>query len=67
MVGPGAPEWLDAAREAGEAFGIQVDAFKLESADPRPDGHVARRMHYLPTDPSASLKAVLATVLCRTH
>jgi hypothetical protein len=81
LHGAASREWAEAAKQAGETLGIEVDSFELATVDPRdglemgtrgvvlirPDGHVAWRMHYLPTDPAASLTAALATVLCRTH
>ena len=74
VAGPKADAWVEAARAVSGRNGRTVQVRQLESAHEkdglllgqrgavlvRPDGHVAFRMPWTPSDPSAELAGVLA-------
>lgn len=77
VAGPRADAWMEAARQVSGRNGRVVQARQLEDAHEkdglllgqhgavlvRPDGHVAFRMPWTPTDPAAELSAVLSKLL----
>jgi 2-polyprenyl-6-methoxyphenol hydroxylase-like FAD-dependent oxidoreductase len=79
VAGPKADAWLEAARAVGRKLGITLQTQQLDTLDEqrglalglrgavlvRPDGHVAWRMPWLPTDPVAELGNTLGKLLAR--
>jgi 2-polyprenyl-6-methoxyphenol hydroxylase-like FAD-dependent oxidoreductase len=77
VAGPDASDWMEAARAVSGRNGVALQARQLEdtheqhgvllgrrgAALVRPDGHVAFRMPWTPTDPAAELAGVLAKLL----
>ena len=77
VVGPNADDWKEAAPQASKTCGVNIEVRQLERADERdgihmglngavlvrPDGHVAFRMPWTPSDPTTELVDTLATVL----
>ena len=77
VAGPKADAWLNAAREVAEKSGVPIHIRQLDAAHEadglhmgqrgavlvRPDGHVAWRMPWLPTDPVAELGISLQRIL----
>ena len=77
VAGPLGNEWLEAGREVSEKTGVAMRCKQLPAADPadgyqlgmrgavlvRPDGHVAWRMPWLPSDPARELAGALSTLL----
>ena len=69
--------WLEAGRDVSAKTGFQLNLQQLPHAHPadgiqigprgavlvRPDGHVAWRMPYIPSDPARELAGALETVL----
>jgi 2-polyprenyl-6-methoxyphenol hydroxylase-like FAD-dependent oxidoreductase len=79
VAGPKADPWLEAAREVSEKIQLPIQTRQLDAADEkaglllglrgallvRPDGHVAWRMPWLPTDPIAALGSAALKILAR--
>ncbi len=77
VAGPRADEWVEAARKVSGTNGRVVQVRQLEDTHiqdglllgqrgavlVRPDGHVAFRMPWTPSDPAAELAAVLSRLL----
>jgi putative polyketide hydroxylase/tetracenomycin A2 monooxygenase-dioxygenase len=77
VTGPLGSEWLEAGRSVAGALKLPLGLRMLPTADPgdgfqiglrgavlvRPDGHVAWRMPWLPTDPAKELAGALTTLL----
>jgi hypothetical protein len=77
VTGPLGHEWLEAGRQVSEKTGVALSLKQLPAADPaegfqlgmrgavlvRPDGHVAWRMPWLPSDPAKELAGALSTLL----
>jgi hypothetical protein len=77
VAGPKADGWMEAARAVSGKNGRTVQAHQLDDSHEkdglllgqrgavlvRPDGHVAFRMPWTPSDPAAELSAVLARLL----
>ncbi len=77
VAGPLGDEWLEAGRDVSQRLGLNLNLQKLSNAHPadgiqmgmrgavlvRPDGHVAWRMPYIPSDPARELAGALQTVL----
>ncbi len=77
VTGPLGSEWLEAGRQVSEKTRLPLSLKQLPSADPadgfqlgmrgavlvRPDGHVAWRMPWLPSDPAKELAGALSTLL----
>jgi len=77
VAGPKADAWMEAARAVSGKNGRTVHARQLDDSHEkdglllglrgavlvRPDGHVAFRMPWTPSDPAAELSAVLSTLL----
>jgi 2-polyprenyl-6-methoxyphenol hydroxylase-like FAD-dependent oxidoreductase len=79
VAGPLGDAWLEAGRDIAEKSGLPINVQKLPNAHDsdgihmglrgavlvRPDGHVAWRMPYIPSDPARELATALQTVLHR--
>jgi 2-polyprenyl-6-methoxyphenol hydroxylase-like FAD-dependent oxidoreductase len=79
VAGPKAGQWLQAAGNVSARTGIPIETRQLETVDEttgilmglrgavlvRPDGHVAWRTPWLPSDPVAELGSALHTILAR--
>ena len=77
VAGPLGDDWLEAGRDVAEKTGLPINVKKLPNAHAadgiqmglrgavlvRPDGHVAWRMPYIPSDPARELAGALKTVL----
>jgi 2-polyprenyl-6-methoxyphenol hydroxylase-like FAD-dependent oxidoreductase len=77
VAGPLGDVWMEAGRDVGEKTGLPINVHKLPNAHDsdgihmglrgavlvRPDGHVAWRMPYIPSDPARELAGALQTVL----
>jgi hypothetical protein len=77
VAGPKADGWTEAARKVSGRNGVNVQVRQLEDSHEkdglllglrgavlvRPDGHVAFRMPWTPSDPAAELAGVLAKLL----
>ncbi len=77
VAGQDAGDWLEAGRAVSDQFGLPIALKQLpaQGVDPgcrlgrrgaalvRPDGHVAWRMPWMPTDPRATLAGAFATLL----
>ncbi|MBV9561109.1 MAG: FAD-dependent monooxygenase [Bradyrhizobium sp.] len=77
VAGPLGDVWLEAGRDVAERTGLKINVQKLPNAHDadgihmgmrgavlvRPDGHVAWRMPYIPSDPARELAGALQTVL----
>lgn len=77
VAGPKAGGWTEAARKVSGRNGVNVQVRQLENSHEkdglllglrgavlvRPDGHVAFRMPWTPSDPAAELAGVLAKLL----
>ena len=77
VAGPLGNEWLEAGRQVSEKAGVALSLKQLPAVDPadgfqlgmrgavlvRPDGHVAWRMPWLPSDPAKELAGALSTLL----
>ena len=77
VTGPLGNEWLEAGRQVSEKTGMALQLRQLPAADPadgyqlgmrgavlvRPDGHVAWRMPWIPSDPAKELAGALSTLL----
>ncbi|MHC2440006.1 FAD-dependent monooxygenase [Bradyrhizobium sp. USDA 4451] len=77
VTGPLGGEWLEAGKQVSEKIRLPLSLKQLPSADPadgfqlgmrgavlvRPDGHVAWRMPWLPSDPAKELAGALSTLL----
>jgi 2-polyprenyl-6-methoxyphenol hydroxylase-like FAD-dependent oxidoreductase len=77
VAGPKADAWMEAARAVSGKSGRMVQAHQLDDTHEkdglllgargavlvRPDGHVAFRMPWTPSDPAAELSAVLSRLL----
>jgi 2-polyprenyl-6-methoxyphenol hydroxylase-like FAD-dependent oxidoreductase len=77
VAGPLGDAWLEAGRDVAAKTGMPLNLQKLPNAHAadgihmglrgavlvRPDGHVAWRMPYIPSDPSQELATALQTVL----
>jgi putative polyketide hydroxylase/tetracenomycin A2 monooxygenase-dioxygenase len=77
VAGPAADGWLEAGPTVAGRLGIPLEVRRLPTADtshgfemgPRgaalvpPDGHVAFRMPWTPSDPARELAAAIATIL----
>jgi putative polyketide hydroxylase/tetracenomycin A2 monooxygenase-dioxygenase len=77
VTGPLGNEWLEAGRQVAGKIGLPLSLKQLPSADPaegfqlgmrgavlvRPDGHVAWRMPWLPSDPAKEIAGALSTLL----
>jgi 2-polyprenyl-6-methoxyphenol hydroxylase-like FAD-dependent oxidoreductase len=77
VAGPQGDVWLEAGRDVAARTGMPIQVQKLPNAHPndgiymglrgavlvRPDGHVAWRMPYVPSDPARELAGALQTVL----
>jgi hypothetical protein len=77
VAGPLGDEWLEAGRDVSQRLGLNLNMQKLSNAHPadgiqmgmrgavlvRPDGHVAWRMPYIPSDPARELAGALQTLL----
>ncbi len=77
VAGPQGDVWLEAGRDVAAKTGMPIKVRKLPNAHPadgihmgprgavlvRPDGHVAWRMPYVPSDPARELAGALQTVL----
>jgi 2-polyprenyl-6-methoxyphenol hydroxylase-like FAD-dependent oxidoreductase len=77
VAGPQGDVWLEAGRDVAAKTGMPIQVHKLPNAHPndgiymglrgavlvRPDGHVAWRMPYVPSDPARELAGALQTVL----
>ena len=77
VAGPLGDEWLEAGRDVSQRLGLNLNLQKLSNAHPadgiqmgmrgavlvRPDGHVAWRMPYIPSDPARELAGALQTLL----
>ncbi|SFM92639.1 FAD-dependent monooxygenase [Variovorax sp. OV329] len=77
--GPQSADWAAVARDVGGRLGVRVATHQLPSVDSRdgldmglhgavlvrPDGHVAWRMPWVPTDPSGELGKALTRILRR--
>ncbi|MCP1842408.1 2-polyprenyl-6-methoxyphenol hydroxylase-like FAD-dependent oxidoreductase [Bradyrhizobium sp. USDA 4524] len=77
VTGPLGGEWLEAGKQVSEKTALPLSLKQLPSADPadgfqlgmrgavlvRPDGHVAWRMPWLPSDPAKELAGALSTLL----
>jgi len=81
VVGPKADAWLEAAATVAERTGLTLQTRQLDSVHEaegfamglrgavlvRPDGHVAWRMPWIPSDPVAELGNALGAILSREH
>jgi hypothetical protein len=79
VAGPKADAWLNAARDVSEKAGVTIETRQLDVANEadgllmglrgavlvRPDGHVAWRMPWVPSDPTAELASVVDKILFR--
>ncbi len=79
VAGPKAEGWIEAAAKVSEKTGLPIGVRQLDAANEsdgiwlglrgavlvRPDGHVAWRMPWLPSDPVAELGSAVNTILCR--
>jgi 2-polyprenyl-6-methoxyphenol hydroxylase-like FAD-dependent oxidoreductase len=79
VAGPKAHPWIEAAREVSGTIQVPIQSRQLDVADEkagflvglrgallvRPDGHVAWRMPWLPTDPVAALGSAALQILAR--
>ncbi|KIZ46791.1 hypothetical protein OO17_06190 [Rhodopseudomonas palustris] len=77
VTGPLGTEWLEAGRQVSNQSGVPLSLKQLPAADPaagfelgmrgaalvRPDGYVAWRMPWLPSDPAKELAGALSTLL----
>jgi len=77
VAGPQGDVWLEAGRDVAAKTGMPINVRMLPNAHPadgihmgprgavlvRPDGHVAWRMPYVPSDPARELAGALQTVL----
>ena len=77
VAGPLGDVWMEAGRDVAEKTGLPINVHKLPNAHDsdgihmglrgavlvRPDGHVAWRMPYIPSDPARELAGALQTVL----
>ena len=77
VTGPLGDDWCEAGRDVAAKTGLPINVKKLPNAHEadgihmglrgavlvRPDGHVAWRMPYIPSDPSRELAGALKTVL----
>ena len=77
VAGPLGSEWLEAGRDVSTKLGLSLNLQQLPNAHQsdgilmgmrgvvlvRPDGHVAWRMPYIPTDPARELAGALNTLL----
>ena len=77
VTGPLGDDWCEAGRDVAKKTGLPINVKKLPNAHEsdgihmglrgavlvRPDGHVAWRMPYIPSDPSRELADALKTVL----
>ncbi|WP_439815393.1 FAD-dependent monooxygenase [Zavarzinia sp. CC-PAN008] len=77
VAGPLGNDWLEAGRAVGQSLGLPLNLQTLPMPSPdqgflmglrgavlvRPDGHVAWRMPWLPTDPARALGQALASLL----
>ncbi|WGR94919.1 FAD-dependent monooxygenase [Bradyrhizobium sp. ISRA443] len=77
VAGPQGETWLEAGRNVSAKTGLQLNLQQLPHAHPadgiqmgprgavlvRPDGHVAWRMPYIPSDPARELAGALETLL----
>jgi FAD binding domain len=77
VAGPQGEAWLEAGRDVSASTGLQLNLQQLPQAHPadgiqmgprgavlvRPDGHVAWRMPYIPSNPAQELAGALETVL----
>lgn len=77
VAGPLGNEWLEAGKQVSEKTGVALSLKQLSAADPtegfqlgvrgavlvRPDGHVAWRMPWLPSDPARELAGALSALL----
>jgi putative polyketide hydroxylase len=77
VAGPLGDDWLEAGRDVAAKTGLPLNLKKLPNAQEsdgirmgmrgavlvRPDGHVAWRMPYIPSDPARELAGALQTVL----
>jgi 2-polyprenyl-6-methoxyphenol hydroxylase-like FAD-dependent oxidoreductase len=77
VAGPLGDVWLEAGRDVAAKTGLAINVQKLPNAHDsdgihmglrgavlvRPDGHVAWRMPYVPSDPARELAGALQTVL----
>jgi 2-polyprenyl-6-methoxyphenol hydroxylase-like FAD-dependent oxidoreductase len=77
VAGPLGDDWLEAGRDVAAKTGLPLNLRKLPNAQEsdgirmgmrgavlvRPDGHVAWRMPYIPSDPARELAGALQTVL----
>jgi 2-polyprenyl-6-methoxyphenol hydroxylase-like FAD-dependent oxidoreductase len=75
--GPAAEPWLEAGAAVSERLGVPIDVHRLPAADAafgfaigsrgaalvRPDGHVAFRMPWTPSDPARELATALTAIL----
>jgi hypothetical protein len=77
VAGPLGIEWLEAGRRVSQKLAIPIGVRTLPLPNPhegilmgmrgavlvRPDGHVAWRMPWLPSDPEEELASALSTLL----
>jgi 2-polyprenyl-6-methoxyphenol hydroxylase-like FAD-dependent oxidoreductase len=77
VAGPKADVWKETARQVSETLRLRIDIHQLEETHAseglllgqrgavllRPDGHVAWRMPWVPSDPAAELSATFAKLL----
>ncbi len=77
VAGPMGNEWLEAGKQVSEKLGLPLTLKLLPTANPadginigmrgsvlvRPDGHVAWRSPWMPSDPAAELAAALTQLL----
>ena len=77
VAGPAAHAWLEAGATVSERLGISIDVQQLPTADQshgfemgprgaalvRPDGHVAFRMPWTPSDPAKALASAVTSIL----
>lgn len=77
VAGPQGEVWMEAGRDVSAKLGLPLNLQQLPQAHPsdgihigprgavlvRPDGHVAWRMPYIPSDPAHALAGALQTVL----
>jgi 2-polyprenyl-6-methoxyphenol hydroxylase-like FAD-dependent oxidoreductase len=77
VAGPAADAWLEAGPTVAERLGLPIDVHRLPNADPghgfeigprgaalvRPDGHVAFRMPWTPSDPARELAGAVTAIL----
>ncbi|HEY3792813.1 MAG TPA: FAD-dependent monooxygenase [Bradyrhizobium sp.] len=77
VAGPQGKVWMEAGRDVSAKLGLPLNLQQLPQAHPsdgihigprgavlvRPDGHIAWRMPYIPSDPARELAGALQTVL----